>query len=94
MHNFLTVVKFGLVIWKIQNELTMCWVEFNTAYFNEISEMAFASYSKVQTRLSLKAYDGQRAICVRICGGEIVIRSVNGIGDYKTFIQKSKCQNR
>ncbi|MBO7713911.1 MAG: phage terminase large subunit [Methanobrevibacter sp.] len=61
--------------------------EFNTAYFNEISEMAFASYSKVQTRLSLKAYDDKGNLCPNMWWGDC-----NPVGKwhwgYKTFIQK------
>lgn len=61
--------------------------EFNTALFNEISEMAFASYSKVQTRLSLKSYDNEGNLCPNMWWGDC-----NPVGKwhwgYKTFIQK------
>lgn len=61
--------------------------EFNTTLFNEISEMAFASYSKVQTRLSLKAYDNKGNLCPNMWWGDC-----NPVGKwhwgYKTFIQK------
>ena len=60
--------------------------EFNTILFNEISEMAFASYTKALTRLSLIAYDKYGNLCPNMWWGDC-----NPVGKwhwgYKTFIK-------
>jgi PBSX family phage terminase large subunit len=65
--------------------------EFNTAYFNEISEMAFASYSKVLTRLSLKAYDDKGNLCPNMWWGDCNPPGKWHWG-YKTFVQKKNAK--
>ena len=61
--------------------------EFNTILFNEISEMAFVSYTKALTRLSLISYDDKGNLCPNMWWGDC-----NPVGKwhwgYKTFIQK------
>ena len=61
--------------------------EFNTILFNEISEMAYASYSKSLTRLSLKAYDKDGNLCPNKWLGDCNPPGKWHWG-YKTFIQK------
>lgn len=61
--------------------------EFNTAYLNEISEIAYASYTKVLTRLSLKAYDNEGNLCPNKFFGDCNPPGKWHWG-YKTFVQK------
>lgn len=67
--------------------------EFNTAYFNEISEMAYASYLKVLTRLSLKAYDKDGNLCPNKWWGDCNPPGKWHWG-YKTFVQRINAKTR
>lgn len=67
--------------------------EFNTIYFNELSELAYASYLKALTRLSHKAYDDEGNLCPNKFFGDC-----NPPGkwhwSYKTFVQKINAKTR
>ena len=65
--------------------------EFNTVYLNEISEIAFASYSKVLTRLSLKAYDKNGNLCPNRFFGDCNPSGKWHWG-YKTFVLKKNAK--
>lgn len=67
--------------------------EFNTVYLNEISEIAYPSYTKVLTRLSLKSYDDEGNLCVNR-----FFADCNPPGKwhwgYKTFVQKINAKTK
>lgn len=65
--------------------------EFNTVYLNEISEIAFASYTKVLTRLSLKAYDKNGNLCPNRFFGDCNPSGKWHWG-YKTFVLKKNAK--
>ena len=65
--------------------------EFNTVYLNEISEIAFASYTKVLTRLSLKSYDKNGNLCPNRFFGDCNPSGKWHWG-YKTFVLKKNAK--
>jgi len=67
--------------------------EFNTVYFNEISEMAYLSYTKVLTRLSLKSYDKDGNMCPNMWWGDCNPPGKWHWG-YKTFVQKVNAKTK
>ena len=67
--------------------------EFNTVYLNEISEIAYASYNKVLTRLSLKAYDNEGNLWPNKFFGDCNPPGKWHWG-YKTFVQKINAKTK